>query len=108
LGRLARRAACVHSVQPVGHYRGLDTAVEGELIPTRVMVGASQVHGVLAVRPGADRPLPDLPVGTRVRILPIHACATAAQHGHYEVMRSEGGPVTERWHRVLGWCGPSC
>ena len=91
------------SVQPVDQYLGIVTTDEGEVIPDLVMVGASQEHGVLAVRPGVDRPLPDLPIGTRVRILPIHACATAAQHGHYEVMQSEGEPVTARWSRVRGW-----
>lgn len=89
--------------QPVDQYLGIVTTDRGQVIPDLVMVGASQEHGVLAVRPGVDRALPDLPVGTRVRILPIHACATASQHDHYEVMASEGEPVTERWVRARGW-----
>lgn len=89
--------------QPVDQHLGLVTTHEGRVIPDLVMVGASQEHGVLAVRPGVDRPLPDLPVGTRVRILPIHACATASQHDHYEVMAGEGEPITERWVRARGW-----
>lgn len=91
------------SVQPVDQHLGIVTTDAGEVIPDLVMIGASQEHGVLAVRPGVERELPDLPVGTRVRILPIHACATAAQHDHYEVMAGEGEPVTERWERVHGW-----
>jgi D-serine deaminase-like pyridoxal phosphate-dependent protein len=43
-----------------------------------------------------------LPVGTQVRILPNHACSTAAQHGHYEVLGPEG-EVTARWQRFSGW-----
>lgn len=91
------------SVQPVDQHLGIVTTGEGEVIEDLVMVGASQEHGVLAVRPGAERELPDLPVGTRVRILPVHACATAAQHDHYEVMAGEGEPVSQRWERAHGW-----
>lgn len=91
------------AVQPIDQHLGIVTTDSGEVIEDLVMVGASQEHGVLAVRPGVERALPDLPVGTRVRILPIHACATAAQHDHFEVMAGEGEPVTERWERVHGW-----
>lgn len=89
--------------QPVDQRLGLVTTAEGEVLPDLLMVGASQEHGVLAVRPGSERELPDLPVGTQVRILPIHACATAAQHDHYEVIEREGQPITEQWRRVHGW-----
>ncbi|MDP3611693.1 MAG: DSD1 family PLP-dependent enzyme, partial [Rubrivivax sp.] len=41
------------------------------------------------------------PVGTRLRVLPNHACATAAQFPHYEVM-TRGGELT-RWPRFYGW-----
>ncbi|KRE38249.1 alanine racemase [Janibacter sp. Soil728] len=89
--------------QAVDQHLGLVTTDAGEVLPDLLMVGASQEHGVLAIRPGVERELPDLPVGTRVRILPIHACATAAQHDHYEVVTGEGEPVTERWERCHGW-----
>ena len=46
-------------------------------------------------------PLPDLPVGTQLRILPNHACATAAQFGDYRVV--EGDEVVARWPRFNGW-----
>ena len=91
------------SVQAVDQHLGLVTTDAGEVIEDLLMVGASQEHGVLAVRPGSTRELPDLPVGTRVRILPIHACATASQHDHFEVMAREGEPVSERWERAGGW-----
>ena len=42
-----------------------------------------------------------LPVGTRLRILPNHACATAAQFPHYDVLGREGGIA--RWDRFYGW-----
>ena len=59
----------------------------------------SQEHGVIPV---SD---PDvyskLPIGSNVRILPNHACITAAAYTHYEVV--EGTEVVDRWERINGW-----
>jgi len=41
------------------------------------------------------------PVGTRLRILPNHACATAAQFPAYAVIAADGGVQT--WPRFYGW-----
>jgi D-serine deaminase-like pyridoxal phosphate-dependent protein len=66
------------------------------------MTGANQEHGILSIRPGSDAPLPELPVGTRLRILPHHACATASQHREYKVV--DGGRTIEAvWPRSGGW-----
>ncbi|WP_374204489.1 hypothetical protein [Amycolatopsis sp. Poz14] len=61
--------------------------------------GASQEHGILTAREG--HPLPDLPTGTRLRILPNHACATAAQHSGYRIL--ENGRLVDTWQRMSGW-----
>jgi D-serine deaminase-like pyridoxal phosphate-dependent protein len=82
--------------QPTDQGYGLVTDLDGVLIPGLVMTGASQEHGVLSTRDGA--PLPDLPVGTRLRVLPNHACATAAQHDRYELTTSD-----TTWSRLNGW-----
>ena len=42
-----------------------------------------------------------LPVGSKVRILPNHACMTAAAYDLYHV--ADGVEVTETWDRVNGW-----
>lgn len=94
------------AVQAQDQGYGLVTDLNGNLVPNLVMTAASQEHGTLTARDGAD--LPDLPVGTRLRILPNHACATAAQHrGYYVVDGSRGTgavPVIEAfWQRVTGW-----
>ncbi|GAA2421992.1 hypothetical protein GCM10010388_06450 [Streptomyces mauvecolor] len=52
--------------------------------------------------------LPDLPIGTRLRILPNHACATAAQHHGYHVINSTrttntAPEIQDFWRRVTGW-----
>jgi D-serine deaminase-like pyridoxal phosphate-dependent protein len=69
-----------------------------DLIVTRV----NQEHGIVSLRPGSTAMLPDIPIGSRVRILPNHACATAAQFDRYHVL-NETGQVTDIWQRISGW-----
>ncbi|MDR7126672.1 alanine racemase [Pseudotabrizicola sp. 4114] len=64
---------------------------------------ASQEHGILTIRPGSDKSMPELAVGTRVRILPNHACAMAAQHAFYSVVNGDSAEVVARWERIRGW-----
>ncbi|MET1073738.1 MAG: alanine racemase [Umezawaea sp.] len=86
------------AAQPTDQGYGLVTTADGTLIPDLLMTGASQEHGVLSLREGSTAPFPDLPVGTRLRVLPNHACATAAQHDHYNLVDS-----STVWPRVNGW-----
>ncbi|MFD5825905.1 alanine racemase [Lentzea sp. NPDC060358] len=85
--------------QAVDQGYGLVARLDGELVDGLLMTGASQEHGVLGARDGG--PVPDLPIGTRLRILPNHACATAAQHDRYEVVGTGVAPAT--WSRLRGW-----
>ena len=72
---------------------------EGKRLEGLFVVGVSQEHGRI--------PLPDpswydrLPVGTLLRILPNHACFTAAAYPAYQVLE-DGEPKTV-WTRVNGW-----
>lgn len=75
----------------------------GRVLEDVVVAQASQEHGILSIRPGSGKTMPDLPVGTRVRILPNHACAMAAQHTFYSVVDGEGGSIEARWERIRGW-----
>ncbi|WP_102159006.1 alanine racemase [Zhihengliuella halotolerans] len=79
---------------------GLIADLDGTLIPGLVMTDASQEHGILTVREG--QPLPDLPIGTRLRVLPNHACATAAQYARYHVIGRDR-TITDTWDRIQGW-----
>lgn len=81
---------------------------QGRLLPGWVMSGANQEHGIVsfdAGKPGAANPAADittaLPVGTRLRILPNHACATAAQFDGYTLLGSDG--QLARWPRWNHW-----
>lgn len=90
------------AAQDVDQGYGLVCDEDGNLIPGLIVSGANQEHGIVSLRPGADGPIPNLPVGTRLRILPNHACATAAQHDRYNVLPLDGGPL-QTWHRFGGW-----
>ena len=87
--------------QAVDQGYGLVTDVDGRPLPGLIMGSANQEHGILMMRAGDPSPMPNLAIGSQVRILPNHACATAAQHGHYHVI--EAGHVAARWSRLRGW-----
>jgi len=82
---------------------GLVCDVHGKPIPDLIMADANQEHGVLALRPGSREPLPELPIGSTVRILPNHACSTAAQHQAYQVVHGEDDAIGATWPRTGGW-----
>lgn len=67
-----------------------------------LLTGANQEHGIVSLAQGVD---PDVaarfPVGTRLRVLPNHACATGAQHPAYQAIDARG-EVFE-WPRFQGW-----
>ncbi|TIX21741.1 MAG: DSD1 family PLP-dependent enzyme, partial [Mesorhizobium sp.] len=64
---------------------------------------ASQEHGIMAIRSGSAKSMPDLRVGARVRILPNHACAMAGQHDFYSVVNGGSPEIDARWERIRGW-----
>lgn len=88
--------------QPVDQGYGLVCDAQGRVIPDLIMSGANQEHGILSIRAGSSAALPDLPVGSLVRILPNHACATAAQHDAYVVVNAQSD-ITAHWPRFRGW-----
>jgi D-serine deaminase-like pyridoxal phosphate-dependent protein len=87
---------------PVDQGYGVVCDIDGRPYPDLIVSDASQEHGIISVRPGSEQRLPELAVGTRVRILPNHACATGAQHERYHVTRGTG-EVVASWPRVRGW-----
>ena len=91
------------SKQAVDQGYGLVCDIDGKPHTDLIMVDANQEHGILALRPGAGAALPDLPIGTRLRILPNHACATGAQHDRYNVLNSGSRNIEAVWPRFGGW-----
>jgi len=88
--------------QVVDQYYGLVCDADGQPYRDLVVLRANQEHGILAARPGSGANIPDLRVGDRIRILPNHACATAAQHDQYHVIEPDHS-VSAIWPRFRGW-----
>jgi D-serine deaminase-like pyridoxal phosphate-dependent protein len=88
--------------QAVDQGYGLACDEAGRPIGDLVVSDANQEHGIVSRRGGGELDLAPFPVGTRLRILPNHACATAAQHDAYHVVRG-GTEVLARWPRFGGW-----
>jgi D-serine deaminase-like pyridoxal phosphate-dependent protein len=91
--------------QAVDQGYGVVCDLAGAPIPGLIVAKANQEHGVIARRPGADGAAPRFEIGDRVRILPNHACATAAQYDRYAVIDSDRAPMTAQaeWTRANGW-----
>lgn len=82
---------------------GLVCDEDGIVLEDLVVVSTNQEHGIVAQRPGSTTVLPDLPVGTRLRVLPNHACATASQFDQYEVIPVDRNEPLKVWPRIRGW-----
>ncbi|VVE64860.1 alanine racemase [Pandoraea anapnoica] len=76
--------------------------IDGSVVPGYVLSGANQEHGILSREGEAD---PDIvarfPIGTLLRILPNHACATGAQFPEYHAIDPDRDVAT--WPRLHGW-----
>jgi D-serine deaminase-like pyridoxal phosphate-dependent protein len=85
------------------HGYGVACDADGRPIADLGFGKANQEHGVLQWRGDAGVDIIQrFPLGSSLRILPNHACATGAQHAQYHVIPQNGGdwPV---WPRFSGW-----
>lgn len=77
-------------------------AVDGSVLPGYVMSGANQEHGIVSREGSVDSTIATrFPVGTLLRILPNHACATGAQFPKYYALGDD--PQIDVWERFYGW-----
>ncbi|MET0742616.1 MAG: DSD1 family PLP-dependent enzyme [Microvirga sp.] len=88
--------------QAVDQGYGMVCDLAGRPYRDLIVNDASQEQGIITLRRGATAVLPNLPVGSRVRILPNHACATGAQYDRYHVL-DDSGRVGGVWGRINGW-----
>ena len=88
--------------QAIDQGYGLVCDLAGRPYTDLIVSKVSQEHGVLTLRRGSDASPPQFSIGTRVRILPNHACATGAQHDRYRVL-DQSGRVSAVWPRISGW-----
>jgi D-serine deaminase-like pyridoxal phosphate-dependent protein len=81
---------------------GLVCDAEGKLIDGLQLRSANQEHGVASFEEGQKVDVEQrFPIGTRLRILPNHACATGAQYPAYEALEENG--AISHWSRLNGW-----
>jgi D-serine deaminase-like pyridoxal phosphate-dependent protein len=81
---------------------GVVCDLAGRPIDDLIVAETNQEHGIVADRRGRPLDLARFPVGMLLRVLPNHACATAAQYSQYHVVAGE--PVVEAvWPRFSGW-----
>ena len=83
------------------HYGQVCTA-DGQPLEGYAMLSANQEHGILGRVGAVDGAIAErLPLGTLVRILPNHACATGAQFPSYHALAADGS--IQAWPRFYGW-----
>ena len=73
----------------------------GQIIEGVTVSSTNQEHGIITSR-GGELDFDRFPVGSQVKILPNHACATAAAYDRYYVT-SGSDEITGVWDRVNGW-----
>jgi len=87
--------------QSVDQGYGVVCDLGGQPLGDLIVTAANQEHGIIASRSGNLDLVSELPVGTQLRILPNHACATSAQHAGYQVLTE--GRRLGYWQRIAGW-----
>ena len=76
----------------------------GQPVEGLLVADVHQEHGLVAAG-GRRRVESRYPVGTRVRILPNHACLMAAPYDRYHLVRGADPRVEGVWPKVTGWSG---
>ncbi|MGX9568162.1 DSD1 family PLP-dependent enzyme [Pseudomonas viciae] len=74
----------------------------GDWIDGALLSSANQEHGIITLSSIGDIDITArFPIGSRLRILPNHACATGAQFPDYRACDASGEVQT--WSRLHGW-----
>jgi D-serine deaminase-like pyridoxal phosphate-dependent protein len=82
-------------------YGAVCDPLSGEVMDGVTVSSTNQEHGIITAR-SDEIDFDRFPLGSRVKILPNHACATAAAYDRYFV--TDGGrEIVDVWERVNGW-----
>lgn len=81
-------------------YGSLARVEDGAVLTGLHVSGVAQEHGIVDLPERYQ--LDDFPVGSRLRILPNHACMTAAAHDRYHVVDGDDR-IRTAWARCNGW-----
>jgi D-serine deaminase-like pyridoxal phosphate-dependent protein len=68
-----------------------------------IVADVHQEHGLVAGEGSQEALETRYPVGTRVRVLPNHACLMAAPYDRYYLVRGTAPQVEGVWPKVTGW-----
>lgn len=90
------------SSQKIDQGYGIVCDVNGKPLDDLIVTSTNQEHGIIGRRSGGSIDPAKFPVGTQLRVLPNHACATAAQHDRYNVVDGTAD-VLAVWPRFSGW-----
>jgi D-serine deaminase-like pyridoxal phosphate-dependent protein len=98
---MSRDRGTQKQAQDYGYGQVCDSA--GGVLTGYVLSSANQEHGILSlVGDTPDSRIAErFPVGTQLRVLPNHACATGAQFPEYHAVL--GAKVQGAWPRFYGW-----
>ncbi len=88
--------------QTIDQGYGLVCDINGWPLDDLIVSDANQEHGIVSHRDGRALDPKRFPIGTTLRILPNHACATAAQYDEYKIVRANQ-TIDSAWSRVRGW-----
>ncbi|WP_051548252.1 alanine racemase [Sneathiella glossodoripedis] len=83
------------------HFGQVCTAKTCELLPDLFVNSCNQEHGLISLS-DTQYSFDDFPIGSKVRILPNHACITSAAYSGYHVT-DPSGKVLDFWRRCNGW-----
>ena len=97
---LSKDRSCASQENDCGY--GFLTDEDGRLIHELFIEGVSQEHGYVTTRDGQALDFAKFPIGSRLQVLPNHACMTAAAYDAYHVVDGQGAMLGE-WPRVNGW-----
>jgi D-serine deaminase-like pyridoxal phosphate-dependent protein len=75
----------------------------GQPVDQLYVAGVHQEHGFIAGPPPYEELAAQHPVGSRVRLLPNHACLTAAPYDRYHLVRGRDTCVVGVWPKATGW-----
>ena len=90
------------AAQKIDQCYGVVCDLAGAPLDDLLVVSTNQEHGIVGRRGGGTLDAARYPVGTLLRVLPNHACATSAQHDRYHVVAGDA-QVTAVWPRFSGW-----
>lgn len=88
--------------QKVDQGYGMVCDMQGNSIGDLIVTAANQEHGIISSASNAKVNTEAFPVGAQLRILPNHACSTAAQYGGYHLLNLANDSASY-WTRINGW-----